>query len=179
MVGVSLQGSGESDYTSLSGRVHGTVELFERNLALSGFVGGGRDAVRPDTAPPGEEGQWPAQHGRVSAGLSMSQLLTPRLIASAGLAGALQSGTLSSPYRRALVLSTLFSERLPQERLRGTGYVGLAWSPRPGMGLHLRQGLYADSWGVRAIAPEVALSQQALKDGLVTLSYRTYLQSGA
>ena len=121
----------------------------------------------------------PAASVRLTAGFSASQLLTPRLVFSGGLAASAQSGTLSSPYRRALVLSSLFSERLPQERLRTTGYVGLAWSPRAGLGLHLRQGLYADSWGVRAIAPEVALAQQALKDGLVTLSYRLYLQEGA
>jgi hypothetical protein len=77
------------------------------------------------------------------------------------------------------VLTSLFPERLPAERLRTTGYVGLSWSPRSGTGLHLRQGLYADSWGVRSLAPELALAQAALRQGLVTLSYRLYLQDGA
>ena len=112
-------------------------------------------------------------------GLSLSQLLSARLIASAGLATSVQSGTLSSPYRRARVLTSLFPEALPDERLRTTGYLGLGWSPRTGTGLHLRQGLYADSWGVRAMAPEAALAQSVLGSGLVTLSYRLYLQSGA
>ena len=96
-----------------------------------------------------------------------------------GLALSAQSGTLSSPYRRARVLTSLFPERLPAERLRTTGYVGLSWSPRAGTGLHLRQGLYADTWGVRSLAPEVAWAQSALSQGLVTLSYRMYLQSPA
>jgi hypothetical protein len=49
--------------------------------------------------------------------------------------------------------------------------------------LHLQQGAYADSWGVRALIPEAVLSRDfGLEVGgwpLVSMRYRFYRQSGA
>jgi hypothetical protein len=173
---VSVQVSSEPDYTALAGRLAGSVELFERNTALSLFVGFGSDEVSPLQAPPGEVAFWPARHQRWVAGGSVTQLLSRTLMASAGLGVSHQSGRLSSPYRRAWVRTSLFPESLPERRSRFTGYAGLSWAVAQGLGLHVRQGVYADSWGVGALAPEASLAAELGARGLVSVRYRFYRQ---
>jgi hypothetical protein len=173
---VSGQVSSEPDYTALAGKLSGTVELFERNTAVSAFVGFGSDEVSPLQAPPGEGAFWPARHQRWVAGGSLTQLLTPTLMASAGLGASYQSGRLSSPYRRAWVRTSLFPESLPEQRFRFTGYGGLSWALASGLGLHVRQGVYVDSWGVQALAPEASLAAELGARGLLSVRYRFYRQ---
>ncbi|HEX8439231.1 DUF3570 domain-containing protein [Archangium sp.] len=168
--------SNEPDYLAFSGRVSGSVELFERNTALSGFVGFGRDRVSPLEAPPGELALWPATHLRLVAGTALTQLLSPSVMASAGLGASLQSGQLSSPYRRAWVRTTLFPEHLPDTRGRFTGYAGLSWALGQGVAVHARQGLYGDTWGVWALAPEASVAVELGARGLVSVRYRFFRQ---
>jgi hypothetical protein len=175
-VAVSGRVSTETDYLAFSARVAGSVELFERNTALSGFVGYGRDRVSPLEAPPGETELWPATHMRLVTGAALTQLLSPSLMASAGLGASFQSGQLSSPYRRAWVRTTLFPEHLPDRRSRFTGYAGLSWALGQGVAVHARQGVYVDTWGVRALAPEAALAVEVGARGLASVRYRFFRQ---
>ena len=175
-VAVSGRISNEPDYLAFSGRVSGSVELFERNTALSGFVGFGRDRVSPLEAPPGEVGLWPAVHTRFTAGGALTQLLSPSLMASAGVGASWQSGQLSSPYRRAWVRTSLFPEHLPEERSRFTGYAGLSWALGQGVAVHARQGLYVDTWGVKALAPEASFAMELGTRGLASVRYRFFRQ---
>jgi hypothetical protein len=175
-VAVSGRVSNEPDYLGFSGRLSGSVELFERNMALSGFVGLGRDRVSPLEAPPGEVGLWPAEHARFLAGTALTQLLSPTLMASAGLGMSWQSGQLSSPYRRAWVRTTLFPEHLPERRGRFTGYTGLSWALGQGMAVHARQGVYMDTWGVWALVPEASFAVELGERGLASVRYRFYRQ---
>jgi hypothetical protein len=175
----SGQVSSEPDYVALSGKLAGSVELFDRNTGISGFVGVGNDRMDPADAPPGERALWPARHGRWVLGGALTQLLSPSLMASAGLGVSFQSGRLSSPYRRALVRTTLFPESLPSERRRFTGYAGLSWAVASGVGLHVRQGLYVDDWGVEALSPEASLGMELGSWGVLSLRYRLYRQWAA
>ncbi len=177
-VALSVSGrvSNEPDYLGFSGRLAGSVELFERNTALSGFVGYGRDRVSPLEAPPGETDLWPATHARLVAGTALTQLLSSSWMASAGLGASFQSGQLSSPYRRAWVRTTLFPEHLPDKRGRFTGYAGLSWALGEGVAVHARQGFYLDTWGVRALAPEASFSVELGQRGLATVRYRFFRQ---
>ena len=133
-VGGSLRASHEPDYAAVSGVLGGNVELFDRNLTAGGFVGYGRDRVSPVEAPPGEEDAWPASHQRWQVGASLSQVVTPRIVVSAAAALSRQSGQLASPYRRALVRTTLFPEVVPDARRRETGFVAasILCGPRRG-----------------------------------------------
>jgi hypothetical protein len=90
-----------------------------------------------------------------------------------------QWGTLSSPYRRALVVTTLFPELLPSTRERFTGYLALSWALGGGAALHLRQGAYVDSWGVWAVIPEFSLAKEVGDRALVSFRYRFYGQGPA
>ena len=105
--------------------------------------------------------------------------LSPRLVASAGAAFTHQGGTLANPYRRAIVRTSLFPEEVPDLRERFTGFVSLSAYLGRGFALHLRQGLYADSWGVVAFIPEVGLAGEIFQGALVTAHYRMYSQSAA
>jgi hypothetical protein len=169
----------ESDYHSYSGRLQATAELFERNTTLSGFVGYGHDQLDPTEDPPGESKLWPASHDRVSAGALLSQLLSRRILVSGGFAVNQQFGRLSNPYRRALIRTSLFPERLPDSRTRVTAFASVACYLGFGTALHLRSGAYADSWDVLAFMPQAALAVELSDSLLATLQYRYYRQTAA
>jgi hypothetical protein len=172
------RGSREPDYLSMSGTLAGRVELFQANTVVTAFMGAGRDAIDPDPAPAGQTDLWPADQLKLSGGASVSQILTRRLIVAGGASAAVQAGTLSSPYRNSLVGITYFPERLPRGRIRGTGFLAASGYLGFGAALHLRQGMYADDWGVTAWIPEAALAKEfgAL---MLTLKHRFYAQTRA
>lgn len=169
----------ETDYLSFFSGLQGTIELSRRNTILSALLGYGHDQSNPIVLPPGESGRWPAPRKRLSAGITASQVLSTTIMASAGLSGVWQHGILESPYRRALVVTSLFPERLPSDRLRYTAFLGMSWFLGWGTALHVRQGAYLDSWSVGAVIPEIQLNTELGEDWLLSLHHRTYLQSRA
>lgn len=171
--------STEPDYEAFSGALRAGIDLAERNTSLDLSVGVGRDVIEPVAAPPGMEGRWPASHRRLAGTLSLSQVLNPRAVASAGVGATLQRGRLASPYRNAIVNTTLYPEVVPDERDRYTGFVGVSWSAGTNTALHLRQGFYADSWDVKAVIPEVILARELEPGLLLAGRYRFYRQWGA
>jgi hypothetical protein len=170
--------SNERDYRSLAGSVRVAAELFERNTTVSLFAAYGADRSDPIEAPAGEADDWPSTHDRWTAGLSVSQLLSPVLIASGGVLSSWHLGTLGSPYRRALVRTSLFPERLPSTRARYAAFAGIAWYVGWDAAIHLRQGLYLDSWSIGALIPEIRINKE-LDRALVSIYHRTYLQTAA
>jgi hypothetical protein len=184
-----LRAGYEPDYRSVSGQLSGGLELFERNTTVTAVLGIGSDSVRPIEEPPGPPERFPAAHTRLSAGAALGQVISPRIVARVGATAVFQRGTLSNPYRRAAVLphgamvGTLFPEVLPSARDRYTGFLAGSFALGRRTALHLQQGAYADSWGVRAFIPELLLSQDFGVDAggwpLVNLRYRYYRQSGA
>lgn len=186
-LGVRGRVSSEPDYTSWSGEVGATLELFERNTTLGGFVGYGHDTIDPTSFAEGDEDRWPASHERVYGGVGLRQLLTRHLDIAAGLSVTWQSGALASPYRRALVLigQGFFArldprgERHPGERTRAVGFLSTSAYLGRGMALHLRVAGYADSWDVLALQPELALDIELGSRVLLILGYRLALQGAA
>lgn len=173
---VQARGSHEPDYDSVSGLASGSWELNERNNTLTAFAGYGKDWVEPDEPPPGEATEWPAQHQRVFAGATFSQVLNSSSWAGVGVSTAFQAGKLESPYRRAVVQTTLFPEAVPETRNRWIPFAQCALHLGWRSALHLRQGFYADTWGVRAIIPELVLRKSVGADWLVSVGYRFYHQ---
>ena len=171
--------SQEPDYKSYYGLVRGALELAARNTTLGWFLGAGQDLVQPVQAPPGQQELWPAQHQRVNGGLTLVQLLSPRLVLTAGLSGTVQRGVLSNPYRRALVRTTLFPEVVPGARDRLVASAQLSVYLSQGAALHVRLGAYADSWQVLGIIPEFLVAKELGPRGLLTFRYRFYKQGQA
>ena len=178
-LGLELRGSREPDYNSMGGLLAGQTEAFQGNTTLSAFLGFSRDRISPDRAPPGQKGLWPAEVYKWSGGFTAAQSVTPQLLISWGLSAGLQQGTLASPYRYALVRSTLFPETLPGERLRLTMFFQSAYYLGWGTALHLRHGFYWDSWDVKAWIPETAVSRQMGRRSVLTLRHRFYAQTRA
>jgi hypothetical protein len=176
---VQLRISHEPDYASKLVLARAATSLFEDNTTIGVFAGYGWDRVSPSLAPPGQEDEWPADHDRVIGGASVSQLLSPALMFSAGGSFTRQRGTLSNPYRRATVRTSLFPEVLPDARNRFTAFVGAAWYLGWHAALHARVGAYTDSWGVQSIIPELALTKQLGARWLLDVHYRYYKQSAA
>jgi len=176
-VALSVRGSREPDYRSLSGALSGRVDLAQQNVTLAAFLGAGYDDVLPVEDPPGQEDLWPAEHHRITSGVSAAQVLSPTLLLSVAVAATFQRGQLANPYRRALVRTSLFPEVVPSARDRYTGFAALSWYLGCGTALHLRQGVYDDSWGVLALIPEAALAAELFGDHVLTsLRYRFYRQ---
>lgn len=171
--------SSETDYKSYSGLLRGSIDLFERNMTVSMFVGAGHDSIDPVEPPPGQEAFWPATHDRWNVGVAVSQILSPTIVLSGGVSTNQQNGTLSNPYRRALVRTTLFPEVVPSTRGRYTGFVTLAWFLGWGTALHLQQGAYVDTWGVTGAIPEVSVAKDVDARWLFALRYRYYVQTAA
>jgi hypothetical protein len=171
--------STEPDYLAWTATAGASIELAERNTAVGAEVGYGRDRVEPVEAPPGQQAAWPAHHDRITASLSVSQVASPAVLLSAGAAVTRQRGELASPYRRALVRTTLFPEVVPDERDRATAFVAASAAISARLALHLRAGAYRDSWGVWALIPEVAVGAELATDLLATISYRHYRQRAA
>lgn len=186
-LGVRARVSSEPDYLSASGELSATGELFERNTTLGGFVGYGRDTIDPTSVPEGDEARWPASHERIYGGIAFRQLLGRRVDIAAGLTLTWQSGALSSPYRRALVLEgqgffarlSPEGERHPGERTRAVAHLASSIYLGLGAALHLRLAGYADSWDVLALVPEVALDLELGSHGLLVLGYRFAVQGPA
>jgi hypothetical protein len=177
--GASVRVSSESDYSSWLVLLRAGTSLFEDNTTLSAFAGFGADEVDPPRPPPGQADRYPASHSRVLGGASLSQLLSPIWLAALGVSATHQQGTLSNPYRRATVRTSLFPELLPTSRNRFTAFaassVYLGWDAAA----HARVGGYFDSWGVRSLIPELVLSKAIAERFLVELQYRYYRQSKA
>jgi Protein of unknown function (DUF3570) len=171
--------SHELDYGAYAAVLRARAELFQRNLTATGFLSAGHDDVRPAAPPPGQAGLWPASHQRLGAGMTLAQILSPRVILSGGLAGSYQFGVLASPYRRALVRTSLFPEVVPGARARGTAFVALSFDLGLRTAIRLEPGLYADSWGVVGVVPALAILKEVGERGLVTLRYRLYRQAPA
>ena len=90
-----------------------------------------------------------------------------------------QHGALSNPYRRAVVRTTLFPESVPGDRSRYPAVVALAWFVGWGTAVHLRQGAYADTWGVASVVPELQIAKAFGERGLVAVRYRFVGQTQA
>jgi hypothetical protein len=173
-----VRASHETDYMSISGGVSGQIETRERNTTLAGFIGAGHDAVDPVEKPPGQLDDWPATHDRVTAGGSISQVVSPRVVVGAGAGATWQWGMLANPYRRALVVTSLFPEEVPDSRGRFTAFAAAAWYLGAGAALHLRQGAYLDTWEVFALVPEAAVVVER-GPWLTTIRYQYYTQWSA
>jgi hypothetical protein len=178
--GIVARASHEPDYRSLSVAARGATELADRNTAIALLVGYGRDEVDPVEAPRGNEALWPDRHQRWAGNLNLSQILSRSLVFTAGAAATWQSGMLSSPYRRAVVQpSLLLPESLPRSRDRYSGFLGLSASINPDLAVHIKQGVYLDSWSVRALVPEIVVAAELAPGAVLQTGYRLYAQSAA
>jgi len=137
--------SREPDYTATAGSIDIAQEMFGGLTTVSlGFTRSADDVKKKDSPEFSDE----AKHWRYRVGVT--QILTPRWIASANVEVLADSGFLGSPYRVARVFGAAVPERTPRTRssralkMRVIGDLG----SRDSMQADYRY--FYDTWGIRA-----------------------------
>lgn len=172
--------SSEPDYFSLFGG--GGVELpfAEKNTTVGLSAGLGRDRVTNAGAQGPFSVEIKDDLTTLLGAVSVSQLLTPELVVSAGYDLSYLDGYQQNPYRFVSVDGTPFAERHPETRTRHALAATAKWylpqTRTTAIGLYR---FYADSWGVRAHTPELRILQDVGDTIELGLRYRFHVQSAA
>lgn len=174
--------STEPDYQSLFGGLRAAVELLRKNTTLGVVLGAGTDHVTNEGArfgitPVEVEGDLTMLLGS----LSVTQVLSPRVVGGLTYDVIHLSGFLENPYRPVSGGGdTIALERLPDERLRHAiaGSVR-AFLPASRTTLIGSYRLYVDDWDILAHTPELRVVQELAPDLDLHLRYRYHNQGAA
>jgi Protein of unknown function (DUF3570) len=172
--------SREPDYFSIFGGAGAELELAEKNTVLSFSAGAGHDRV----SNAGAQGPFSVaieeSMDTVLAAASVSQLLSPEIVVSAGYDLSYLSGFQQNPYRMLVIGSSLVAEHHPDSRTRHALSTTGKWFVRQTSTTMIgTYRFYGDSWGVRAHTPEVRALQQLGADIELGLRYRFHWQRAA
>jgi hypothetical protein len=177
---VSLSRSTEPDYIADGLNLDTSHEVFGGMTTVSLGFTRGRDQVGKKTVGFFDE----ALHWQYRAGVT--QILSPRWLASLNLEATSDSGYLGSPYRAARVFGAAVPERNPRTRsgravqLRTVYDTGDLW-PRSSVRVSYRS--YWDNWDIRAGTAEFGFSKYLGAAGpggfLVDGTLRVYSQTKA
>lgn len=187
-LGTSGRLSHEPDYIATGITAYGTLSLNHRNTVIGlsatyihdqvgAVVRGGAprtDDTGRDLSDRGRQGQLEG----ISAGLTLTQTLSPVAYFTVGYQLVQNWGFLQNPYRRASVSDNLVPETHPAERSRHTLHGRLAYFiPETQTGIHLMYRAYIDNWELGALNPEVRIYQMIGDSVLLRLRYRHYNQT--
>ena len=169
--------STEPDYTATAFSLDSSQEVFGNMTTVNlGFTRGQDQVGRKGVAGWIDE----ATHWQYRAGLT--QVLSPRWLASANFELISDSGFLGSPYRAARVFGAAVPERNPRTRtsralkLRSLHDTHALWA---GSALRAEYRYYWDTWDIKAHTLELGLSKYVAERWLVDASLRSYSQDAA
>ncbi len=177
LLSLSLGRSREPDFLVEAMGADATHEVFGGMTTVSLGFGRSRDQV----GQKGTEG-WIDEATRWQYRAGVTQILTPRWLASLNVEAMSDHGFLGSPYRAARVFGAAVPERLP--RTRTSRAVKLRVSGDTG-NLVARSALFAeyryywDTWDIRAHTTEVGASKYLGESFLVDAALRLYSQNKA
>jgi hypothetical protein len=166
IVSLGFSRSSEPDYSSSNVHLNASQEVFGGMTTVAAGFSRGVDDIGKANSPEFKERltRWAWRAG-------LTQVLTPRWIASANFEAISDSGYLSSPYRVARVFGAAVPERAPSTRtsralkLRVAGDLG----SRDALRGEVR--LFNDTWDIKATTVEAGysrhLGQRWLADGFV------------
>lgn len=175
-----LRVSREPDYFSVFGGAGAELAFAEKNTIVGLSAGAGHD----DVSNAGAQGPFSVEIEdtltTVLAATSVSQLLSPELVVSAGYDLSYLDGFQQNPYRFVVINTTPMAERHPETRTRhalaGTGKLYLPETHTTVIGSYR---FYADSWGVIAHTPEVRALQELGDVAELAVRYRFHHQDAA
>lgn len=180
--------SHEPDYLATSVSLAGALSLAQRCTTLGWsltyihddvgqIIRGGQprvDDTGRDLSNRGRVGQLEG----ITLGLSLSQILTPQLVASVGYDLVHNWGFLQNPYRGVIVAGALRPEDHPDERTRHSLYGRIAlFVPETRTAFHALYRAYVDGWDVAALTPEGRIYQEVGDLVTLRLRYRFYTQT--
>jgi hypothetical protein len=168
----------ENDYLSQAYSLGATVELFQKNLTITGVYGKTADQIEDLTDPTFLEHKDNATYT-----IAATQLVTPRFLVTGGYSLSQVEGFQSSPTRKIQVPlaigSHIYDEVHPDLRDRQTFFLRFRQYFRSETSGDLNLSYYFDTWGVRAIGAEPRVERRLTPSVAVRLRYRFYSQSAA
>jgi hypothetical protein len=172
---IALTGShsSEPDYIANAFNIDVAQEVFGGMTAVNlGFTRGNDDVGKVGVGFFDN-----AKHWRYRLGLT--QILTPRWLASANFEVVSDDGYLGSPYRTALVFGAAVPERVPRTRTSRSADFRMIGEVLPTLSVHGEYRYFWDTWDITAHTFEFGLSKRFSEKWLVDGYARAYRQSGA
>jgi hypothetical protein len=185
---LSTRVSHEPDYLASGVTLAGTLSLAQRCTLLGASLTYIHDnvgaVIRGGQPRVGDDGRDLSDRGRVgelegvTLGLSLSQILTPTLVASVGYDLVHNWGFLQNPYRGVMLDGVLRPETHPDERTRHSAYGRVAlFVPETRTAFHVLYRFYLDGWDVAALTPEGRIYQELGDAITLRFRYRYYQQT--
>lgn len=173
LLSVSYSSSDEPDYKAQGLSIDAAQEVFGSMTTIKlGFTRGKDDVGRS-----GEGFFDYAKHWRYRLGIT--QILTPRWVASLNFEAVSDEGFLGSPYRAAQVFGALVPERNPRTRSSRSIKAGAIGEIMPRTSLHADYRYFYDTWDIKAHTFEVGGSRYVGESFLIDAYLRYYKQSKA
>jgi hypothetical protein len=174
LVNVSLSSSKEPDYKADGLSIDASQEVFGGMSTVTLGFSRGNDKV----GKKGDNGFFDyAKHWRYRLGLT--QILTPRWLASVGMEAVSDEGFLGSPYRAARVFGALVPERNPRTRSSRSIKLSTVAEVRPRTSVHAEYRYFYDTWDIKAHTFELGASGYVGESFLIDAYVRYYKQSHA
>ena len=180
--------SHEPDYLATGVTLASTLSLAQRCTLIGASLTYIHDdvgsVIRGSQPRMGDDGRDLSNRGRVgqlegfTLGLSLSQILTPQLVASVGYDLVHNWGYLQNPYRGVSIEGVVRPEEHPDQRTRHSLYGRVAfYVPETGTAFHALYRFYLDEWDLAAITPEGRIYQEIGDLVTLRLRYRYYNQT--
>jgi hypothetical protein len=173
---INLTGSNSSepDYTADRYGVDVSQEVFGGMTTVSIGYTHGWDWVGKHNSP-----NFSASASHWQYRLGLTQVLTPRWLASLNLEAVADEGFLGSPYRAVRVFGAFIPERDPSTRSSRAATLRVSGDVGSGSAVRLQYRYFWDNWQIRAHTAEVAYSRHFGSRWLADASLRYYRQSKA
>jgi hypothetical protein len=172
--------STESDYLSMFALLRGSAELADKNATLSISLGQGHDRLNNQGSQTPISNPIEGTLNTTLASASVSQILTPLVVAAVGYDFSYLSGTQENLYRVVVAGGVVEGERVPDDRYRHTLYTNLrGFMPATRSTLAIGYRFYFDDWGILGHTPEVRWIQEIVGGVDAHLRYRYHFQTGA
>ncbi len=176
-LGGTFKTSTESDYDSNYLGLRGELSLLDKNTVLALNVGRSFDHVTDGVSGMGNVD---ASLNVGNASLSLTQLLSPRLVGSLNWDFIDAHGFQANPYRKVTGGTAPVAEKVPDLRLRNAVYAGVRGILPDGATTGvLGYRFYIDDWGILAHTVEARVIRELTRGLELRLRYRFYVQGKA
>ncbi len=173
-VTLALESSHEPDYTANTGSLDLTQEVFGGMTTVSFGFTRGADKVLKHNSPEFSDS---ARHWQYRVGLT--QILTPRWLASVNLEALSDDGYLGSPYRSARVFGAFVPENNPRTRSARAVKLRLVGDLGNRDAMHVEYRYFRDTWAIKAHTAEIGYSRYFGQNWLADAFVRYYTQTHA
>lgn len=173
LISLAASSSKEPDYTANSVSLDVSQEVFGGMSTVSlGFSRGSDKVGRYDLGSFDKAMHWKYR-------LGLTQILTPRWLASANLEAVADSGYLGSPYRVARVFGAAIPERVPRTRSSRAIKLRVLGEVAPGTAVRAEYRYFWDNWAIKAHTLEFGGSRYFGPLWLADAFVRYHAQSSA